>query len=67
MLSQQEVYEIMEKDILNLQRKRIAELEYALLSSNKVMLDCDCSNVEKAWLIFNASKNQKLVEKGISL
>lgn len=67
MLTSDEVLKIMEKDFLEAQRKRISELEKALVHSNQIMAGCECRDEEKAWLRLTIKQNTKLLEKGISL
>ncbi len=61
MLSQKEVYDIMEKDFLELQRKRIAELEEALFQATEII----SKHVHGSGA--TVIQNKKLIEKGISL
>lgn len=61
MLTSEEVYAIMKEDILELQRKRIKELEEALLLSTELINKHIYGAGE---IVF---ENKKLLEKGISL
>jgi len=61
MLTSDEVLKIMEKDFLEAQRKRIAELEDALLEATDII----SKYVYGSGIV--VVKNTKLLEKGISL
>lgn len=65
MLSQKEVYDIMRTDFLELQRKRIAELELAIyrLTVEIAVIDTTFNKV----LDIEIANAKKLLKKGISL
>ena len=63
MLTSEEVYAIMKEDILELQRKRIKELEESLMHSTQIIKNC-VYGPTSAKIV---SDNTALIKKGISV